>query len=273
MKKYLVIGNPIEHSLSPQLHNYWLKKNNINAVYDKKKLNSDDLKDLIFKVKSKEISGINITVPFKKEVISYLDKLTFDAEATQSVNTILLVNDNIIGHNTDISGFKSAIKDTKYNFVGKKILILGAGGVVPSIIFALYKMKVFSVTLSNRTKTKAEYFKNSFNTTINKKNGWNKIIVVDWGEIPEFDIVINATSVGLKTDQKLGLDFSKIGKGKFFYDVIYNPKETNFLKVGKNLGNKTENGTKMFIYQAADAFKIWHDIQPEINEDVIKILD
>ena len=77
----------------------------------------------------------------------------------------------------------------------------------------------------------------------------------------------------LKTDQKLGLDFSKIGKGKFFYDVIYNPKETNFLKIGKNLGNKTENGTKMFIYQAADAFKIWHDIQPEINEDVIKILD
>ena len=144
MKKYLVIGNPIEHSLSPQLHNYWLKKNNINAVYDKKKLNSDDLKDLIFKVKNKEISGINVTVPFKKEIISHLDKLTFDAKATQSVNTILLSNDKIIGHNTDISGFKSAMKDTKYNFVGKKILILGAGGVVPSIIFALYKMKIFS---------------------------------------------------------------------------------------------------------------------------------
>ena len=273
MKKYLVIGNPIEHSLSPQLHNYWLKKNNINAVYDKKKLNSDDLKDLIFKVKSKEISGINITVPFKKEVISYLDKLTFDAEATQSVNTILLVNDNIIGHNTDISGFKSAIKDTKYNFVGKKILILGAGGVVPSIIFALYKMKVSSITLTNRTKIKAEYLQNFYNSDTIEKNGWNKIKVVDWGEVPEFDMIINATSVGLNNNDNLDQDFSKIGKNKFFYDVIYNPKETNFLKKGKDLGNKTENGKKMFIFQAAEAFKIWHDIKPKIDDEVIKLLD
>jgi shikimate dehydrogenase len=273
MKKYLVIGNPVDHSLSPQLHNYWIKKNNINAVYDKKKLDSSDLKHLIFKVKNKEISGINVTVPFKKEVISHLDKLTLDSEATQSVNTILLDNDKIIGHNTDISGFESAIKDTKYDVVGKKILILGAGGVVPSIIFALYKMKVFSVTLSNRTKLKAEYLKSFYNTATIEENSWNKIMVVDWGELPEFDMVINATSVGLKNDQKLGLDFSKIGKDKFFYDVIYNPKETNFLKTGKNLGNKTENGKKMFIYQAADAFKIWHDIQPEINEEVNKLLD
>ena len=273
MKKYLVIGSPVDHSLSPQLHNYWIKKNNINAVYDKRKLNSNDLKHLIFKVKNKEISGINVTVPFKKEVIPYLDKLTLDAEATQSVNTILLDNDKIIGHNTDISGFESAIKDIKYDVVGKKILILGAGGVVPSIIFALYKMKVFSVTLSNRTKLKAEYLKSFYNTTKIEENSWNKIIVVDWGELPEFDMVINATSVGLKNDQKLSLDFSKIGKDKFFYDVIYNPKETNFLKTGKNLGNKTENGKKMFIYQAADAFKIWHDIQPEINEEVSKLLD
>ena len=106
-----------------------------------------------------------------------------------------------------------------------------------------------------------------------EENGWNKIKVVDWGEMPEFDIVINATSIGLKSDQKLDLDFSKIGKDKFFYDVIYNPKETNFLKTGKELGNKTENGKKMFIYQAAEAFQIWHDVQPEINEEVSKILD
>ena len=274
MNKYLVIGNPIEHSLSPLIHNYWIKKNNIKAIYDKKKINSNDLRDLIIKVREKNISGVNVTVPFKKEVIPYLDKLTPDAEATQSVNTILLTNDNkIVGHNTDIGGFENAIKDTKYNLSGKKILILGSGGVTTSIIFALYKMKVSNIILTNRTKTKAEYLQNFYNNIAVKENGWNEVEIVEWGEMPEFDMIINATSVGLNNDDNLNLDFSKIGKNKFFYDVIYNPKETNFLKQGKDLGNKTENGKKMFIFQAAEAFKIWHDIRPEINEEVNNLLD
>ena len=274
MNKYLVIGNPIDHSLSPKLHNYWIKKNNLKAVYDKKELNSDDLKDLIEKVREKNISGINVTVPFKKEIIPHLDRLTLDAEATQSVNTIILTNDGkIVGHNTDINGFENAIKDTKYNLLGKKVLVLGSGGVAPSIIFALYKMKVSSVTLTNRTRSKAEYLQNFYNGIVVEENSQNKIKVVDWGEVPEFDMVINATSVGLNNGDNLDLDFSKTGKNKFFYDVIYNPKETNFLKMGNNLGSKTENGKKMFIFQAAEAFKIWHDIQPEINEEVSKLLD
>ena len=274
MNKYLVIGNPIEHSLSPLIHNYWIKKNNINAIYDKKKLSNNDLKDLIVKIRERNISGVNVTVPFKKDVIPYLDRLTLDAETTQSVNTIQLTGDGkIVGHNTDIGGFKNAIKDTKYDPSGKRVLILGSGGVAPSIIFALYKMKVSSITLTNRTKIKAEYLQNFYNSDTIEKNGWNKIKVVDWGEVPEFDMIINATSVGLNKNDNLEQDFSKIGKNKFFYDVIYNPKETNFLKKGKDLGNKTENGKKMFIFQAAEAFKIWHDIQPEINEEVRKLLD
>ena len=274
MNKYLVVGNPIEHSMSPLIHNYWIKKNNIRAIYDKKKLNSVDLKDLIIKIREKNISGVNVTVPFKKEVIPYLDKLTLDAETTQSVNTILLTNDSkIVGHNTDIGGFENAIKDTGYNLSGKKILILGSGGVTASIIFALYKMEVSSITITNRTKTKAEYLQNFYNSITVKKNGWSKIKVVEWGQMPEFDMIINATSVGLNNNDNLNLDFSKIGKNKFFYDVIYNPKETNFLKKGKDLGNKTENGKKMFIFQAAEAFKIWHDIRPEINEEVNNLLD
>tara|TARA_B100000963_G_scaffold173107_1_gene150558 strand:- start:4115 stop:4939 length:825 start_codon:yes stop_codon:yes gene_type:complete len=274
MNKYFVIGNPIEHSLSPLLHNYWIKKNNIKAVYDKKELSSDDLKDLIIKIRERNISGVNVTVPFKQEVIPYLDRLTSDAETTQSVNTILLNNDcKIVGHNTDIVGFENAIKNIEYNPSGKKILILGSGGVVPSIIFALYKMKVSSITLTNRTKTKAENLKNFYDAIAFEKNDWNKIKIVDWGEVPEFDMIINATSVGLNNKDNLKLDFSKIGKNKFFYDVIYNPKETNFLKDGKDLGNRIENGKKMFIYQAAEAFKIWHDIQPEINEEVSKLLE
>ena len=263
MKKYFVIGNPIDHSLSPQLHNYWLKKNNINGVYDKKKLDSNDLKDLVLKIKNNEINGLNITVPFKNEIIPYLDELSNESKSPQSVNTIYLYEDKIVGHNTDIDGFELAIKNTGYEVNGKKILILGAGGVVPSIIFALNKMGSTEIILSNTTKHKAETLKKLF------KN----LSVIDWGQIPYFDMIVNATSLGLNSNENINLDFSKIKKNKFFFDVIYNPKETNFLKNAKILGNKTENGKKMFIYQAAAAFKIWHNIYPEIDNEVNKLLD
>ena len=263
MKKFLVIGNPIEHSLSPKLHNFWIKVNNLDAIYEKKKINENILTDLILEIKKKNIHGINVTVPFKKAVIPYLDKLTFESESTQSVNTIHLEDNKLVGHNTDIEGFERSIQDLKLDLINKKALVLGAGGVVPSIIFALNKMKVSEVIISNRTKSKAENLKYLF----------RNIKIVEWGEIPEFDIIINATSIGLKNEDKMNLDISKVGKNKFFYDVIYKPSETNFLKVGKKLGNRTENGKMMFIYQAQSAFKIWHGIQPKINTEVIKILD
>ncbi len=263
MKNYLVVGNPIEHSLSPKLHNFWINKNNIDAIYNKEKLDHKDLKELILRIKKKEVDGANITVPYKREIIPYLDKLSSAAESTQSVNTIYLNNNLIVGHNTDIDGFELAINDLKFNMINKKILILGAGGVVPSIIFALYKMKVSEITLSNRTKKKAEDLKILF----------KELNIINWGNLSAFDVVINATSIGLNDNEKIDLDYSKIGKGKLFYDVIYNPNETNFLKMAKNLGNKVENGKKMFIYQAAAAFKIWHGIQPNINDEVLGLLD
>ena len=263
MKKYLVIGNPIEHSLSPKLHSYWIKNNNIDAIYEKEKLDEHDLENLILKVKEKKIHGINVTVPFKKAVIPYLDKLTTESENTQSVNTIYLKDDKIVGHNTDINGFETSIKRSKFDLFNKRVFILGAGGVVPSIIYALNKMKVSKIFISNRTKKKAENLKNLF----------NNLNIVEWGKIPNFDMIINATSLGLKKDDKMDLNLSFIGQNKFFYDVIYNPKETNFLKIGKNLGNRTLNGKLMFIYQAFEAFNTWHGLKPEINEDVIRLLD
>ena len=139
MKKFLVIGNPIEHSLSPELHNYWIKKNNINAIYEKQKLNEDQLEQYISQVKDNRIDGINVTVPFKKTVIPYLDELSDEAQSTQSVNTIYKKDDKIIGHNTDIFGFETSIKKAEYYLENKEVLILGAGGVVPSIIFSLIK--------------------------------------------------------------------------------------------------------------------------------------
>ena len=97
--------------------------------------------------------------------------------------------------------------------------------------------------------------------------------MIGWGEIPDFDVIINATSLGLNKDDKINLEFSKIGKNKLFYDVIYNPSKTDFLNTGKKLGNKYENGKLMFIYQALSAFKLWHGIEPEVNSETLKLLD
>ena len=96
---------------------------------------------------------------------------------------------------------------------------------------------------------------------------------MNWGELPNFDVIINATSVGLNSNQEIGIDLSKTGKNKFFFDVIYNPAETNFLKLGKKLGNKTENGKMMFIYQAQKSFQKWHKILPNVNKEVLDLLD
>ena len=262
MKKYFVIGNPINHSLSPKLHNHWLEQNNINAVYEKIKLEKNEIENFILKIKKQEINGCNVTVPFKKTVIPFLDKLSLEAEQTQSVNTVCYVNGNLIGHNTDIGGFQKAINNLNYNIKNKKILILGAGGVVSSIIFALSKMGVSKITISNRTREKAENLKSQF----------NKINIVNWGEIPDFDMIINATSLGLN-DEIINLGNFNISNGKFFYDVIYNPRETNFLKDAKKLGNQTENGKLMFVYQAYEAFSLWHGVEPQINLETLKLLE
>ena len=262
MKKYFVIGNPIDHSLSPRLHNHWFKENKIDAIYDKKKIDESDLKNVFSEFKEKKINGINVTVPFKKSVIPYLDKLSPEAEQTQSVNTIILTDDILVGHNTDIFGFTKAIKDLNFDIKGKKILILGAGGVVPSIIFALNKMNVSKIIISNRTKEKAE----------NLKSRFHNLEILEWGDIKDFDVIINATSLGLNKEL-INLDFSKFANNKLFYDVIYNPEETNFLKEGKKLGNRTENGKLMFVYQAFEAFKLWHGIEPQINSETLEILN
>ena len=263
MKKYLVIGNPIEHSLSPKLHNYWMKKNDIKAIYDKKKINESDIKSVISEIKNEKINGANVTVPFKKSVIPFMDELSPEAKESQSVNTIYCQSGKVIGHNTDISGFELGIKYSKYDVNNKVVFILGAGGVVSSIIVALKKMGASKIIISNRTKNKAVELKKIF----------VGLEIVDWGETPIFDMVINATSIGLKNEDEIKLDYTGVGPGKFFYDVIYNPKETIFLKRAKLFGNKTENGKMMFIYQAHQAFTIWHKSMPEIDDETKNLLD
>ena len=278
MKKYLVIGNPIEHSLSPLIHNYWMKKYHlVDSVYDKRKVEEKNLKNIIKEIRADEIVGVNVTVPFKKLIIPFLDKLDFTAEETQSVNTLFKNNNKIVGYNTDSSGFWDTIIKL-YPTSGdpmmplplkdKRIFILGAGGVTASIISALKLQGANNITLSNRTREKANELKKLF----------PEIEILDWGKRPTIcNVVINTTSIGLIRDEELKIDFSdydkNFHKNFLFYDLIYNPKETVFLKKARLRGNKTMNGKMMFLNQAKYAFNIWTNIMPEIDDEVIKLLD
>ena len=218
---------------------------------------------MISEVKDEKIHGINVTVPFKKYIISFLDELTPLANEAQSVNTIYKKKNKIIGDNTDIYGFELALKHINYDVKNKKVFILGAGGVSPSIILALKKMKVGKIILSNRTKKKAEELIKIY----------QNLEIIEWGKIPDFNMIINATSLGLHKEDEIKIDYNVIGLNKLFYDVIYNPNQTNFLSKAKKFGNKIENGKMMFIYQAQQAFNIWHEINPKIDDKTIRLLD
>ena len=268
--KFAIIGNPISHSLSPILHNYWFNKYNINAEYELLNIKEREIPIIINKIKKKEIKGINVTLPYKKSVIPFLSKTINDANETHSVNTIMLgENDSLIGENTDVFGFQAAYLKSIPNKEkkNKKILVLGAGGVAPSIIFALLKSNFLNISLANRTYDKSLFLKKKF----------KGITVIRWDEISlhlnKFDIIINATSLGLKLSDDFKIDFSNFKKSMIFIDTIYNPSQTNMIKYFKSKNLRSHNGLNMFIYQGQKAFYLWNKINPEVDDALLKLLE
>ncbi len=279
MNKYLVIGNPIAHSLSPLLHNYWFKKYRfLDSIYEKLKVEKKDLKKIVEQIKNDEVKGVNVTVPFKKEIFNFIDTAPHEVQFTKSVNTLVKENDKVVGYNTDQQGFEISLEENYWDCKDKKILIIGAGGVTPSILSTFIKVDgAEKIYLSNRTRSKAEELKKFWDKALGiyqmKKD---TIEVIDWEKKSELcDLIINTTSVGLTKDEKLNFDFSDYNNKKdvLFYDLIYNPKETNFLKDARIRGNRTINGKMMFLWQAHLAFKMWTGVSPTIDEEVIKLLD
>ncbi len=272
MKKLIfgIIGNPISHSLSPIIHNYWFKKYEINAQYNLFNIQEDEIKNTISKIKNKEIQGINVTLPYKKSVIPYLSKTINDAKDTHSVNTIFLdKEENLIGENTDVFGFQAgyleALSDeAKKN---KKALVIGAGGVAPSIILALNKSSINNVSLVNRTYEKSLFLKRKFeNLQIIK---WDNLS----NEIENFDIVINATSLGLTGGENFNLKLPDIKKKLLYIDTIYNPAQTKMILNFKEKKIKTYNGLNMLIYQAQKSFYLWNKVNPEVDDILIDLLE
>ena len=262
MKKHLIIGNPISHTLSPKLHNYWFGKNKINGKYDKVLLKENEIEPLIKKIKTKELHGMNVTVPYKQTVIPHLESLSETAKITNSVNTIFNKDGKIHGDNTDIYGFEKSLLNKKIKFKNKEAFIFGAGGVVPSIILALCKLKVKKIYVSNRTLNNADLIKEKFDF----------IKVIEWGKIIDCDLFINSTSIGLKDGESLDLSFDNLKGKKFFYDVIYNPPKTSFLLNAEKKGHEIINGRDMFLYQAQKAFNLWHNMTPKIDKKLIRYL-
>jgi len=266
-KLFAIIGDPIAHSLSPVLHNYWFNKYNIKANYSLLNVDERNLEGVIKKIKNKELNGINVTLPFKQKIIPFIDRLVNDAQHTNSVNTIFLDENNVlVGENTDVFGLQAAYLKEINNAENKKALVIGAGGVSPSIIFSLQKSKIQNISIINRTHEKSIFLKKKFNFLNILK--WNSLRQ----EISKFDIIINATSLGLKNGKDFEFNFENVKENLIYIDCIYNPLETKTLKFLKENKKKTFNGLDMFIYQGQKSFYLWNKINPEIDDKLINLL-
>ena len=267
-KKFGIIGNPIGHSLSPVLHNYWFKKYAIDADYSIIETKDNKLQEIIEKIKVGSYSGINVTLPFKQKIINYIDKVVNDAELTGSVNTILLDNDKtVIGENTDVYGLQAAYLKEIENDSKKKALVIGAGGVSPSIILSIQKTGIRDISITNRTNEKCIFLKKKFNF----------LNIISWinlkSEIKNFDLIINATSLGLKNGEDFSFNFNNTKNEVIYIDTIYNPLETKTFKYLKEEGRKVFNGLDMFIYQGQKSFYLWNKVNPEIDDELVELLN
>jgi len=265
-KNFLVIGNPIKHSLSPMLHSYWFRKNKMNYAYKKLKINQAGIKKILNKLRKKELDGINVTIPFKRSIIKHLNTLKGDALKTSSVNTVCLNKKKLVGDNTDVYGFSFGVIKKIKNKI-KTAGIIGAGGVTSSIILALIQRGVKRIYMTNRTFSKLKIFKKKFKKVIYPVRWDNR-----YKAFGNVQILINVTSLGMLGKKDLKFDFSIFNKKINVVDIVYNPENTRFLKDARKNGHKTFTGMDMFIYQAQKAFYIWNKKKPKITKDLYKKL-
>ncbi|CAH0347083.1 shikimate dehydrogenase [Bacillus sp. CECT 9360] len=259
---YGVIGDPIEHSMSPDIHNDAFNTQNIKAYYHHFHVRSDQLPDAIRGMKAIGVSGFNVTIPHKQAIIPLLDEVEEVALAIGAVNTVVNQNGKFIGYNTDGKGFLQALTE-QYGSppAGKKIMIVGAGGAARGIYFTLVKEGIHTVDIANRTPEKAEklvadcpYEKASRALSISEAEQ----------KLGDYDIIIQTTSVGMSPKlEETPIRTANIKKGAFVSDIIYNPLQTKLLIAAEQQGASIQNGLGMFAYQAAFAFEIWTGVFPD----------
>ena len=267
--KLLVIGNPVKHSKSPLIHNYWLKKRKLDFVYDKKLAEKDDIENIISDMKFNKIKGINITLPYKRLITKYCDEIEDNALNTGAINTLYKKGDKLIGANTDGPGFCNALKEeTQIVFKNAKIFVVGAGGAARGILFEIIKHPILEITIINRTIDKSIQLKKELNKL--NKNVLIKTQIWTNKTVPsDYNLVINSSSYGMQKNENLNINFSKIKEDSIICDIIYNPRETLFLKRAKKEKFKIINGLGMLVHQASESFQRWFNMSLT-NKEILK---
>jgi|LSQX01.3.fsa_nt_gb shikimate dehydrogenase len=270
---FSVIGNPIEHSLSPQIHNTIYEYMNLNYNYVPFKVDSAELKTAIQGIKSLGIKGFNVTIPHKQKIIPYLDKVSEEAMLVGSVNTVKTTDGKLCGYTTDGEGFIKSLNRNNVNIKGKKVLVIGAGGSSRSISIRMAAEEIRSIIILNRTTEKAKAICDIINKNI------KPIAIADVFNDTKFniyseeaDIIVNTTPVGMyPNNEKCPIDsFISLRPDTVVCDLIYNPRVTQFLSKAENKGCKTINGWGMLIFQAIAAFEIWTN--KKVDDKLIEIL-
>ena len=265
-----VIGNPIAHSKSPKLHNYWLSKYKINGFYIPFSVTTENLETSIKSLMALGFSGVNVTIPHKTNVLSFADSITDRASLIGAANTLYFSKSGKIhADNTDGYGFIQNIIDEipDYDFYDKTALIYGAGGSARAIASALLSNGVKEVGITNRTRSKAQ---------IISENLGAKVSVVDWRSAPDtitkVDIIINATSMGMVGQPDFSQPISRAKKTALVVDIVYNPLITDLIKEAKKLKLKTVGGIGMLINQAVPGFEHWFQKKPQIDEEIRRFI-
>lgn len=264
-----VIGDPVGHSLSPQMHNANIKSLGLNYVYLPFHVRKNNIGNLIDGAKALNIQGLNVTIPHKIEVIKYLDSIDPLAEKIGAVNTVKFTYDNgrqiARGYNTDAVGAISALKE-KTALKDKNVLVLGAGGASRAISFGLCQEEIGSLTILNRTLKNGEKLADDIRkkTEYDVKTG---LVTESDKYLKDIDIIVNTTSVGMypNTDDKPLIYAQQMNSDMSVFDIVYTPLETGILKEAEKVGADRISGIKMFLYQGAESFKIWTGINPDID--------
>lgn len=261
-KHFAVIGNPIHHSLSPQIHAMFAKEEGLLLDYEAVLSPLDQFQHTIQTLISQKLNGANVTLPFKKEAYQLATTHSQEAKIAEAVNTLEFKDKEIIGHNTDGIGLvRDLEQNLNLNLKSKKILLMGAGGAAEGVLYSILEKNPLEITLSNRTIEKSNVIKNKMHAYA--KNLHVDLNVVEIAKLPHqyFDVIINATSASLN-EADLGLDNKVFHDQCLAYDMMYG-KETPFIKQAKSQHAKTSDGLGMLVEQAAEAFYIWHHIKPQ----------
>lgn len=265
MRKACVIGWPITHSRSPMIHGYWLKNLGIDGSYEKVAVKPEDARAFLKGLANEGYAGCNVTVPLKEIAFETADEKQESAVAVGAANTIWLENGAICAANTDTYGFMTHLATSARDWQerDRPVLVLGAGGAARAIVYGFLQAGVAEVRVANRTKSRAEALRQHFGP---------RVKVVDWDKRSEAArqvcVIVNTTTIGMKGEGSLALDFAGVDERAVVCDIVYVPLETELLATARARGLRTVDGLGMLLHQAVPGFEKWFGVRPDVTAEL-----